>query len=322
MPSHKKLANWYTRLGQHLESGVPLADALRLCDGMPATGREQIAQAVESGPSAENAIRNAPDWLPKNDRLFILAALETGHLPQTLHHLGERHARMGATLLKIVLGLIYPLGVFHVFALLLPILRMIDYQVGFLWDPGRYVTSVLFLLLPVWAGLGLVYFLARTQHPLLGRFLRCLPLLRNYSRMQATADLSHALGTFIHAGIPAPSAWRMSVRLTKRPEFAKAMKRLEPIFQAGADPADQMASMPCFPAEFRAYYKAGAGSGQLDSNMLQAGKHFQDKANLSMTLASIFYPSLLVLGVGAIVIATIFQVYGDYLGIFEQFEML
>ncbi|MFU8847714.1 MAG: hypothetical protein ACNA77_03225 [Opitutales bacterium] len=53
------------------------------------------------------------------------------------------------------------------------------------------------LLLPVWGILALIYYLAHSDHPLLPKLLRLLPLLKKYSEMQALADLSYALGTFI-----------------------------------------------------------------------------------------------------------------------------
>lgn len=319
MASHKKLANWYTQLGQHLEVGVILAEALRFCGGMPAAGRETMAQRIESGEALEQVFKDAPRWLPQPDRLFIVAALRTGRLPQTLKNLAERHDRIGATQLKVVLGLIYPLFVFHAAAFLLPVTRMIDYEAGFLWDASSYVTQVLLFLAPVWAVLISVYLLAQRQSPLLSKILRTLPLLRRYSRMQAMADLSHALGTFIHAGVPAPAAWRLSVDLTGEPKFRRALQRLEPVFEQGLEPGSYLDDKPCFPEEFRSYYKAGVQSSHLDENMLRAGHHFQAQANQAMTFASILYPSLILFGVAALVIVNIFQVYGNYLKIFDNF---
>ena len=319
MPSHKQLATWYTQLAQHIEAGVLLADALRFSGGMPAAGREAMARRIESGVAIEQVLKEAPRWLPQPDRLFIVAAMRTGHLPQTLQSLADRHARVGATQLKVVLGLVYPLGVFHAAAFLLPVTRMIDYEAGFLWDASSYATQVLLFLLPVWIILISVYLLARSQHPLLSRVLRLFPLLRHYSRMQAMADLSHALGTFLHAGVPAPAAWRLSVDLTKEPKFRQALRRLAPVFEEGMEPGDHLDGISCFPAEFRSYYKAGVQSSHLDENMLRAGHHFQEQANQAMTFASILYPTLILVAVAALVVVNIFQVYGNYLKIFDNF---
>lgn len=319
MISHKQLANWYAQLGQHLEAGVLLADALRMSEGPPTKNREKMADRIQNGDMIEAVLRDAPKWLPSADRYFLIAAAETGNLPRTLHNLADRHGRIGATQLKVVLGLLYPLGVFHIAALLLPVIRMIDYEAGFQWDTADYVAQALALLLPLWGVLGFIYYLAHSDHPLLPKLLRCLPLLKKYSKMQTAADLSYSLGTFIAAGVPAPGAWRLSVKIVNDPRFDQALEELEPVFARGDEPGDALQSFKCFPPEFRAFYRSGAASGKLDSNLIQAGRQFQDKANTAMTMAALVYPSLIFAIVVGFIIVSIFQVYGGYLKVFEQF---
>ncbi|MGB0744061.1 MAG: type II secretion system F family protein [Opitutales bacterium] len=320
MPSHKQLSNWYAQLGQHLEAGVLLADALRLSEGTPARDRERMAERIQNGDTVESMLHDAPKWFPKADRYFLIAAAETGNLPRTLQLLADRHERIGATQLKVILGLMYPLGVFHIAALLLPITRMIDYEAGLQWDPARYVVQLLALLIPVWGVLGLLYYLSRSNHPLLPRLLRCLPLLKKYSEMQSLADFSYSLGTFIAAGVSAPNAWRLSVKIVNDPRFDKVLKKLESTFKQGHEPGDELGQFKRFPPEFSAFYKTGAESGKLDSNLLHCGRHFQGKANTAMTLAAFVYPSLLFAVVAGFIITAIFQVYGSYLDVFNQFD--
>ncbi|MEO0511098.1 MAG: type II secretion system F family protein [Verrucomicrobiota bacterium] len=317
MSSHKQLANWYAQLGQHLEAGILLSDALRLCEGPPKKDREAMAERIQNGDTIEAVMRDAPKWMPRSDRFFVLAAMETGNLPQTLSNLSDRHEKIGATQLKVILGLLYPLGVFHIAALLLPIVRMIDYEAGFQWDPARYLIQLFTLLIPVWAALGLIHYLGRKDHPLLPKLLRCLPLLKKYSEMQALADLSYSLGTLIAAGVPAPSAWRLSTKIVKDKPIERAVAKLEPTFAKGHEPADQLKQFKCFPAEFTTFYKTGAKSGNLDRNLLHAGRQFQEKANNAMTTAAIAYPSLFFAIVAGVIIVTIFQVYGNYLNLFK-----
>lgn len=319
MPSHKQLANWYAQLGQHLEAGILLSDALRLCEGPLAKDREAMAERIQNGDAIEHVMRDAPAWIPKSDRYFIIAAMETGSLPQTLANLSERHERIGATQMKVVLGLMYPLGVFHIAALLLPVVRMIDYEAGFQWNSAQYTVQLLVILAPVWGAIGFIYYLAHSDHPLLPRILRCLPLLKKYSEMQAMANLSYALGTFIAAGVPAPSAWRLSARVVNDGRFTRVVEELEPTFAKGHEPGNELRQFKCLPPEFSAFYKTGAESGKLDSNLLHAGRQFQEKANAAMTAAALAYPTLIFAIVVGIIVTTIFEVYGNYLSIFDQF---
>lgn len=319
MISHKKLSNWYAQLGQHVEAGILLADALRLSEGPPAKSREIMADRIQNGHTFEDVLREAPKWLPRADRFFLIAGMETGNLPKTLQNLSDRHSRIGATKVKVVLGLLYPMGVFHLAALLLPIVQMIDYEVGFQWNAIKYVIQALTLLVPIWVTMALIYYLAQSDHPLLPRLIRCLPLLKKYSEMEALADLSYALGTFIAAGVPAPSAWRLSCKIVNDERFNAVLKKLEPTFTSGNEPGDQLKQFKCFPPEFRAFYKTGAESGKLDSNLIHCGRQFQEQANTAMTVAALVYPSLIFAVIAGFIIVTIFRVYGNYLNIFDQF---
>lgn len=317
MPSHRDLSNWYAQLGQHLEAGVLLAEALRMCEGMPLKGRHAMAERLEQGDTFNAVMASPPKWLPRADRQFLVAGMETGSLPLTLRNLSERHAAIGATQLKIILGMAYPVGVLHIAALLLPITRMIDYESGVQWDLTRYLTEAAMVIVPIWLVIVTVFCLARSDSPLLPRLLRCLPILRAYSQAQALADLSYSLGTFVAAGVPVPSAWRLSAKLVNDTRFKKLAARLEPTFAAGGDPSAELRQHKCLPADFAAFYRTGADSGQLDSNLLKVGRQYQERANRAMTLAALAYPTLAFAAVAVLVIMTIFDVFGGYLEIFE-----
>ncbi len=319
MPSHKQLSNWYAQLGQHLEAGVLLADALRLCEGLPQRGRFAMADQLERGQAFHTVIARAPSWLPHADRQFIVAGMETGSLPLTLQNLSARHASIGATQMKIILGLAYPIGVFHIAALLLPIAGMIDYEKGVQWDLFKYLFESACILLPLWLMIATLVYLSRCHSPLLPKLLRMLPILRAYSHAQALADLAYALGTFVAAGVPVPNAWRLSVKLVNDSRYTQAAKQLEPIFARGEDPSKALKQFACFPPDFSAFYRTGADSGQLDSNLLIIARQYQERANHAMSFAALVYPSLAFAIVAALVISTIFKVFGGYLKVFDAF---
>jgi len=320
MPSHQDLSNWYAQLGQHLEAGALISDALRLCEGMPAAGRLGMAERLERGDTFTSVMATAPKWLPRADRQFMLAGMETGSLPLTLKNLSERHASIGATQLKLMLGLAYPVGVLHIAALVLPVARMIDYENGVQWDLAQYLVEATAIIVPIWLTIALALYLARSDRSLLPRLLRLMPILRNYAQAQALADLAYSLGTFIAAGVPVPSAWRLSVKLVNDARYTKVAAQLEPAFAAGQDPSAELHQFKCLPADFTAFYRAGALSGQLDSNLLIAGRQYQERANRAMTLASLVYPSLIFAGIAGVIIYTVFKIFGGYLQMLDTFS--
>ena len=318
MASHKVLSNWYRQLAEHLNSGTRIAEAFSVCAGPPSQDRLRMAALFESGTAIEAVMAAAPAWLPKADRVFISTAIQTGRLPQTLRKLSDRHERIGATQLKVIFGLLYPLGVYHLAALILPIVRMIDYEVGFEWDAQQHLLQSSLLIGPVWALGALTLFLVKTDNPMLPRILRCVPLLRRYSKAQALADFSYALGTFIDAGVPMHTAWQGSAHIAHDPKISRAYRAMQPTFAAGEDPATQLKAHKVFPPDFVAFYAAGTQSGKLDEMMLKTGQQYQTQANHAMTYASIVYPTLLFVLVATFIVFTIFQAYGGYLDLLND----
>lgn len=317
MASNKILSNWYLQLAEHLEAGIPLAEAIKVCNGPPLKDRIRLSTSIEEGTAIEDAM-NAAAWIPKADRVFMCYAMESGRLPQTLRKLSDRHECIGANQLKVILGLLYPLGVYHIAAVLLPIVKMIDYEVGFKWDAQQHLLQSGLLIGPLWAFIMLILFLVKTNNPMLPRILRCVPLLRRYSKAQALADFAYALGTFIETGVSMQHAWAGSATIARDPALSKAYQQMEPTFAAGEDPATQLEAHKVFPPDFVAFYAAGSKSGKLDEMMLKTGQQYQTQANRAMTYATILYPSLLFACVAVFIAYTIFQVYGGYLDLLNN----
>jgi len=313
MISHKRLSDWYLQLSQHLHAGVPLIASLRMAQGPSERGRNRLADAIEAGQSLPVAMQSAPNWLPKADRIFICAGHETGRLPQTLTTLSDHHTRIGSSQMKAILAILYPLGVLHLAALILPLVGMIDFEVGFTWNAHQHLTKSGILLLPTWVLIMALYLLAATENPLLPRIMRCLPILRRYSKAQALANFSYALGTFVETGVPIQTAWRHAARMSHDTKILSAAKKVDPIIENGGDPTPELKKYKVFPPELVAFYSAGSISGKLDQSLIAAGQRYQLKANHAMTAASIVYPALLFAGVAAFIIYSIFKVYGGYL---------
>lgn len=318
MISHKMLARWYQQLSQHSEVGVPLAEAIAAAAGPPLPGRLQLSQQIEAGLPLEAVLAAAPGWLPQADRVFISAGHASGRLKQTFSTLSQRHSLIGANLAKVVLSLIYPLGILHMAALALPLMQMIDFEVGFQWDPVRYLSLCLVLLLPCWALIALIIFLIKTQNPLLPRLMRMIPLLWRYNRTQGMADFSGSLGALLQTGMDIAPAWQRAIQISHSPQLRQAYRSIAQVIDRGEDPSDCLQDFSVFPADFVSYYKTGAKTGKLDETLLAAGNVYQAQANQAMTFAAIVYPILLFAAVAALITYSIFKMYGGYLDMLMQ----
>lgn len=314
-PGHRSLAAWYLQLAQQLEAGLPLADALRSSrgTGMPAATLERMAAAIAAGGSADDALRCAETRLPRADWLALSAAAEAGRMPRTLQHLAQRHADLGAAKLKLAMACAYPLGVLHLGLLLLPVMRMIDWEKGFHWSAAAYARGVALGIGPLWAAAIAAWVLARRGNPALLAVARALPVIGRYVRAQALADFSFALANFLEAGVPIGEAWAAAGLVTTSPQLQAAARAMTAVVEGGAAPGPKLAAWPCFPADFVALYHTGEQTGQLDANLHRLAAQYQDAANRALTLVALIYPSLLFLGVAAAVIGYAVALYAGYL---------
>lgn len=312
MISHKRLASWYQQIAQHLEAGVPLPEALKLSEGPSGRDRFILADKLINGASISEAMESAPNWIPRADRIFISASEQTGRLYQTFGSLSDRHRRIGSTQAKAALGLVYPLAVLHIAALILPLVRMVDYEKGFEWSFSQHLLHTSCMLVPVWLIIACITILAKSDSPHLHRILRSLPLLRRYSIKQSLANFTYALGTLLEAGVHIQTAWKHAARLSQDVKIQKACATIHQVIEQGADPGQHLAQFKVFPANLRMYYSAGSRSGKLDANLIQAANEYQAEANQTITYAAIVYPVLLFAIVAAYIIYNIFKVYGGY----------
>ena len=105
----------------------------------------------------------------------------------------------------------------------------------------------------------------RAQSPVLPAILGAIPLLRRYRQAQALADFSSTLGTGLEAGLSAAQAWRQAAAASRTAALQRACRQLQPIFAQGRDPADVLASLKQFPADFVASYRSGSAAVNLTS---------------------------------------------------------
>jgi general secretion pathway protein F/type IV pilus assembly protein PilC len=313
--SHRKLAAWYGQLAQTLEAGVPLPAAVRMARGLGPTGVavETMAQSIERTGSFDDALRSAGKWLPSSDQLFLSAAAEAGRLPPTLRKLAARHAQMGASQLRLALALLYPAVVLHIGLLLLPVVRMIDWEKGFAWSAGTYVQSVAVLLLPLWGVAALSWLESRRENSLLGHVARRLPFLGRYVRAQRISDLAFALGSFLEAGVAIGQAWAAAGLIVRSRELDAATRDAQAAIARGEPPGERLGAHRCIPQDFVGLYRAGEASGHLDENLHRLAVQYQEQANRALGLATLFYPGLVFLAVAGAIVFQVVSFYAGYL---------
>ncbi len=310
--SSSRLANAYLHLSQHLEAGISLPDAFRTCLFLPAEKRSKLATLLETAHAAESTLHSAGSFLPLTDRVAIAAAFESGNLAETFLRLSERRAQLGATVYKAALGFAYPLAIYHLFALLIPLSRMFNLDTGFSWNAPVHIAQSAALILPIWTIGGVFVFSKSAQESILPKVFAGLPFLKSYRTSKNLGDFTYTLALLLNAGVPIAQAWQRATSTVNSKPLRHLNKEVQAHLAIGEDPLNSLKSSDFLPPEFLSYYESGARSGKLVENLFLLGAQFQRKANHAMTIAVIFYPLLtffLVAGFMAFALATIYVAY-------------
>lgn len=321
--SPKALSEWYLQLARHLEAGIPFPEAWSLPNAPARKDRLQDTQKLEAGQSLPSVIRESKSWLPSNDREQLIFAAESARLPETCLRLSQRHKRHAQTSHRIRRKLIYPLFVFHLAAIVLPLVQNINFQTGLdAFHPLLLMQDLLSWLLPLWFAIALLAFIAKTRNPLLPNILRAIPILRQYSKNQSIADFCDLLGNAFALGIPPQIAWQQAAVASRSPALIRANRQIQPIFHQGHDPAKDLATIRQLPKDFVAYYQTGSTTGKLDSMLLDLAQDYQARAEEKLAAATAFYPAIALLAVGGLVAFTVFQFFSGYLDLLDSLSML
>jgi type II secretory pathway component PulF len=319
--SHRKLSNWYHQLAQQAEAGLMLADALRASQGtgLPTAGIEAMAALIERGGSIDDAFGLSAPWLPTGDRLVLSAAAQVGRMPRALHSLSLRHAEIGKAKRRVLFACFYPLALLHLGLLLLPLMRMVDWNKGFAWDPLVYLRMVTLLVVPLWS-VGIAVVIAiRRENPVITGIARHLPMVGGFLRNQGLSDFAFALGNFLNAGMHIDRAWTVAGSIARLPSLRNAAKTVARIIARGEQPGQTLSTLTCFPPDFVALYKSGETTGQLDENLLRLSAQYQEQASQSLRLATFVYPSVVFL---VVAIAMVYQAVRFYAGYLKMIENL
>jgi type IV pilus assembly protein PilC len=299
--SHAKLSVLYRQLAQQLSAGLTFAEALRAPSPAPSRDCSRLALMAEGGSGVAEIMGAAGAWLPERDRPFLIAGADSGRLPLVLANLADRHAQMGSTKRRIFFASIYPLAVFHFGALVLPFVRMVDFEKGLNWSTPGYVGGLLAILAPVWGGAALLYVLVRRGNPVANALLDALPAIGGYRRHQSLADFSFALGNLLEAGTPIGKAWLDAGAIARSPKLRRASKRVLARIECGEAPGAHLGATGAFPDDFVTRYQTGERAGALESSLLALAAEHQERANGRLAAASMLYPGLLFAAVAAMI---------------------
>lgn len=306
-------AQAYHNLALMLSAGVPIIKSLNTAvsgiRGSLAKSFSAIAKNVSAGNSLAESMAKHPRVFPRLDVMLIEAAEASGNLPQCLEHLSEWHEFRQRLRRTITSGMILPLLVFHVAALIVPFPA---------WFLGRtsntqYLLSVASILavlyVPAAAVWAVVYLTPKTGplRRLLDGFVLKIPLLGRAFRQLALSRYCRVFNMLYKAGIPITYVAQFSAEATGNVVFAGWVRGAAESAQAGHPLSDGFSRE--LPREFRDAWQVGEESGELDNVTERLANMTAQSSELMFSVAMQWFPRIIYALVSIWIIKQIFTIW-------------
>lgn len=316
-------SEFYHQLAGSLAAGLTLGQTFRiLSQNPPARSLRRpiafLAHRLESGATLSEALRGLGGWAPVFDQALVEAGEESGRLDQTCRLLarsyGER-ARLGR---QILLGLAYPILVFHFAFLILPIGDFITlFQSA---DVTSFLLRKAAFFGPVYLAVGLVLLATRSTH---GRAWRSVleslghlvPIFAQARRALVLARLSLALDALLNAGVAATRAWPLAAAAAGSPAYEREVAQLVPRLEEGESAGDVLLRRGVFPPHFTHVYATGEMSGRTDECLGRLAEHYQEEGVRLMRIAAGVLTGLVY---GGVLIVVAYQIVSFWLGHYSR----
>jgi len=303
--SHKKLSGWYLQLAQQLGVGASLIEALGTTSGVPSRDRMDLADALSRGESLPEVLERAPAWWPNEDRIILSVASKSGRMVESLYLLSRKHQELARQAGHAVAASVYPMFILHFAVFILPLPELI------MGSAEAYFRQVLSVIIPLWAGIGLVVIGAKRRASWLGWIAGLVPGLRGYRKARALSDLCFTLEGLIAAGETVPRAWELAGASAGTNTLRRCARRVAGHARKGRPPGEALQREKTLPRDFVALYTVGEKSGRLEENLRGLATNYQEKAHSSLATVAFWYPKALFIVIAAWLAVRIITFYSE-----------
>ena len=312
---------FYYNLSSLLHSGVPILRAIALAGGST-PGKllrlsRQMEKEVREGMSIADSMAAHPKTFDPFDIEMIRAGEETGQLSEILAELSRWHDFRRRNRRTIQTGMLLPIVIIHLAALLVPVLShprfymggpdLVGYLLGILTILSFfYIPAALFLA---------VVFLTPKKGPLrcaLDALITRIPLLGSAARNLAMSRYCKTFALTYGAGVPIVRAARMAAAACGNQFLYRKFKGATEAAEAGESMSAGFSRT--LDPEFRELWLVGEEAGRLDSAAERLGNLYAQRAESRFRILSQATPWAVYAPVSAYLIYKIFSFYLSYYG--------
>jgi type II secretory pathway component PulF len=290
-------ATVYHNLAVLLQAGVPIKKALATVGahkrGPFARQMRFLGDAISRGSTLAEAMAARPRKFPPMDVLVVRAAETAGDAGRAMQELGEWYTFRQQLKRTIISELAYPLVIFHVAALLLPLTGL------FLgaYDAGGYLLKVLKFLAPPYIFVGAIWAVVRFTPPrgLLRRALDAvalsIPLLGGGLLHLSLGRFCRAFGMLHRAGVPITQALPQATAVCGNATVAAWLNGAVRSVRQGHQAWEGFPRG--IPADFTAIWSTGEESGMLGDVTVRLAHNEAEAAKSRLASLARWIPRLI-----------------------------
>jgi type II secretory pathway component PulF len=232
MPSLKNRIQFYNALATLEEAGVPRVRALQT--GLPfgfAVPAKRMARALQAeGVTLQEAMGQLPSLFSRFERNMVAVGEATGRMDTVFRSLAKWYEFVGSVRSKVISGLLYPLMVYHMAAVMIPFITTITSKVPPEAAIRRGITliAIPWILLLVWNFFGSVILAI----PGLSIVLLEVPLLGGVIYRLDCARFFQAYSMGLNSGMGMFETVELGAEACKNPTMRNRFRKLGKIMRS------------------------------------------------------------------------------------------
>ncbi|MCJ8332119.1 MAG: type II secretion system F family protein [Lentisphaeria bacterium] len=310
-------------LSQLLESGIPAAQAISILQKSAphnySSWLKSVAASIDSGDSFDQALKG-PFF--KNYQLYLIqAGIESGNAVEVFTELANDLENQRKFKFKVFFGLLYPLIVYHLAAVVIALLKLFVSKQGNGFYPAPALISFVLILSPLYLSLitlKLLFFISSISPAFKLAFdhtLLMMPVLKklieykNKYRFYKTFYLMYKSGLNHQRSLP------MLFDSMENAVYRNQLQKINLTMRDGAGLEELFSTCKFFNPSDLARIETGELSGKLDESLDLIAKDYQTKHKNCLILCNTLLFLLLFLVIAAFMIYHIISIFqSSYLG--------
>jgi type II secretory pathway component PulF len=314
----KQLANIYHNLAVMVDAGVPIKRCLQTAAGGTrhkyAKAFAGLAESIGKGNTLTESMSAYPNVFDPLDIMVVESGETSGELAACLNHLSAWYTFRNRLKLIICQGMILPVIILHLGALLMPLPRVFLANLSL----SEFLTEV-FSTLSVFYVPFIVILLIMKFGPQGSRLRRVLdemsihiPILKKAVLALGISRFTNAFSMLYSAGVPITFCTQKACEITANSAIAKLFEGGIESVRSGNEVSKGFSRK--LPADYIASWEVGEESGQLDKVARRLGIQTQERAELMITELAKWLPRVAYWIVCIMLIRGIFKGYSQIYG--------